>query len=73
MRGLQSLPSHREATRWFFAPDGIGAAASSSVWVPERQNVLYVRCPSCGRMVDAAGVGPCSGCGAALPEAAPDW
>jgi steroid delta-isomerase-like uncharacterized protein len=73
VRGLQSLPSHREAIRWFFAPDGIGAAASSSVWVPERQNVLYVRCPSCGRMVDAAAGGACSDCGAALPEAAPDW
>ncbi|MGH2720932.1 MAG: ester cyclase [Actinomycetota bacterium] len=73
VRGLQSLPSHREAIRWFFAPGGIGAAASSGVWVPERQNVLYVRCPSCGRMVDAAGGGPCADCGTALPEAAPDW
>ncbi|MGH2688597.1 MAG: hypothetical protein ACRDKW_07300, partial [Actinomycetota bacterium] len=72
VRGLQSLPSHREALRWFYDPEGVGASATSSVWVPERQNVLYVRCPSCARMVDGEG-DACSDCGADLPEVAPDW
>lgn len=68
MRGGQ----HGEAMKKFFGGE-LGAAAYTSVFVPERINTMWVRCTGCQKMNDyAARRGTC-GCGAALPQPLAYW
>jgi steroid delta-isomerase-like uncharacterized protein len=72
-RQLLQGGTHKEAMTRFFGPKGLGRAAMTSVWIPERIGALRVRCDACGRMVDSAkSEGTCD-CGAALPEAMAYW
>jgi steroid delta-isomerase-like uncharacterized protein len=64
--------THKQAMEEFFGPD-MYSGGSTSVWVPERINAMWVRCPACGRMAGAdRSQGQCR-CGALLPEHPPYW
>jgi steroid delta-isomerase-like uncharacterized protein len=66
-RQLMRGGTHGKAMQRFWS--GLGDAAFTSVWVPERINPLWVRCNSCHRMNDyEKSAGQC-GCGRKLPEA----
>jgi steroid delta-isomerase-like uncharacterized protein len=63
---------HPEAMNKFFAGE-LGASAYTSVFVADRINASWVRCPSCSAMVDhAARQGTCQ-CGATLPQPMAYW
>jgi ketosteroid isomerase-like protein len=64
--------AHRMAAVQFFGPD-LYSAGWTGVWVPERLHNLWVRCPACGKMADAARPTGACNCGAALPEAPAYW
>jgi steroid delta-isomerase-like uncharacterized protein len=44
--------THAQAVRKFFGPE-LAAGGITSVWTPGRINAMWVRCPSCARMVEA--------------------
>jgi steroid delta-isomerase-like uncharacterized protein len=59
--------------RFWGTADTLGGGGYTAVCVPERINVMWVRCPSCEKMADhAARQGTCA-CGAALPDPIPYW
>jgi steroid delta-isomerase-like uncharacterized protein len=64
-RRLLTEGSHPEATRRFFEPE-FGATGWTGVWVPHHLNAVWVRCPSCGRLVDYDEQGGKCACGSAL-------
>jgi steroid delta-isomerase-like uncharacterized protein len=71
-RQLLAGGRHAEAMKKFFGNE-LAAGGFTSVWVPDRINVRWVRCDSCHRMVDherSAGACPC---GAKLPQPLPYW
>ena len=71
-RQLMREGTHVQAMKGFFGPE-IAAGGYTSVWVPERFNATWVRCPECGRMTGyEKAEGRCS-CGQALPEPPPYW
>jgi len=64
--------THKQAMKEFFGPDRY-VGGSTSVWIPERIGTMWVRCSSCGQMVDYhRQQGKCH-CGALLPEHPPYW
>jgi len=70
-RQLMKGGQHGEAVKTFFKD--VGGGGFTGVFVPERINTMWVRCPSCQRMADhAARQGTC-GCGAVLPAPIPYW
>jgi steroid delta-isomerase-like uncharacterized protein len=62
---------HQEAVKRFFSED-FAAAVHTEVWSAGRLNPLWVRCPACRRLTDAATAEVCE-CGRRLPEAPPYW
>ena len=64
--------AHKEAMERFFGPD-FSTGGMTSVWVPDRINAMWVRCPHCGRMVVHSGEDQKCQCGQVLPEHAPYW
>lgn len=63
--------THAEAMKPFF--DGTLATSTfTSVWIPERINSYWIRCASCGSMVDPKRAAACT-CGAPLPDHPPYW
>lgn len=64
---LQESPAHSDAMRAFFTaePEGLAAGGQTGVWAPQRLNGMWVRCATCGRMVQPAPDGACA-CGAEL-------
>ena len=71
-RQLMKGGRHAEAMKKFFGPE-LGGGGYTAVFVPDRVNTMWVRCPSCQAMVDyAAKQGSC-GCGATLPRAIAYW
>jgi len=70
---LMERGRHPEAMNKFFAAGGLGASAFTSVYSVDRVNTVWVRCPSCQKMVDhGARQGTCP-CGAALPAPMAYW
>ena len=66
--------THAEATGKFHsAGQTLGGGGFTSVFVPERINTMWVRCPSCQKMADRAAMPDTCGCGAALPAPFPYW
>ena len=65
--------AHETAAQELFARDGLGAAAMTSVWTPERINGRMLRCKECLEMTYEVEAETCPGCGATLPEAPPYW
>ena len=64
--------AHKGAMDRFFGPD-FAAAATTTVWVPERFNGIWVRCHGCGTMANYdVREGTCN-CGQKLPEHPPYW
>lgn len=62
--------AHKEAVDRIFSAD-LAAAFSTTVWVPERFNGLWVRCTSCNQLSDyERNAGTCR-CGEQLPEQPP--
>ena len=71
-RQMLSGGAHKEGMSRLFGPD-FGAAFSTTVWVPERFNGMWVRCTACGQMADYdRDQGRCR-CGQRLPEHPPYW
>ena len=71
-RQLMERGKHPEAMNKFFAGE-LGAGAYTAVFTADRINALWVRCPTCQKMVDhAAQQGTCA-CGATLPQPMPYW
>jgi len=66
--------THGEAMKRFHGTgDTLGGGGYTAVFVPERINAMWVRCPACQKMADhAARQGTC-GCGAALPAPIAYW
>jgi steroid delta-isomerase-like uncharacterized protein len=64
--------THGEIMRQFFGPE-ISRGGYTSVWVPERINKLWNRCPECSRMADHEASGGVCACGATLPPAPAYW
>lgn len=63
---------HKEAMSEFFSGN-LGSAASTSVWVQERINAVWVRCGSCDQISSYdRDEGRCQ-CGEALPDPPPYW
>jgi hypothetical protein len=72
IRQLHAHGTHQKAMQEFFGPKCY-ASAMTSVWVPERINAVWVRCPQCDRMVNyERQQGHCE-CGEMLPEPLPYW
>ena len=64
--------AHKDAIDRIFGAD-LAAAFSTTVWVPERFNGLWVRCTSCKQLSDyEKSAGKCR-CGEQLPEQPPHW
>ena len=64
--------AHKEAMDRFFGPD-FAIGGMTSVWVPDHINAMWMRCTSCGQMVDyEQGQGKCR-CGQQLPDHPPYW
>jgi steroid delta-isomerase-like uncharacterized protein len=64
--------SHQKAMQEFFSPERY-LGGMTSVWVPERINPMWVRCPRCGRMASSdRHQGQCE-CGEMLPEPPAYW
>jgi steroid delta-isomerase-like uncharacterized protein len=60
---LSTHGTHKDAVRRFFDPEFGAPAAATSVWIPHHVNAVWVRCSSCGRLIDyAAHDGVCA-CG----------
>ena len=68
---MLKLATHKSGLGRFSA-EKLGVAVHTSVWRPERQNPLWVRCPGCGRveMFDPDGR---SACGEPFPEQPSYW
>jgi len=63
---------HSVAMQKFFGSE-LGAGGYTSVYVPRRINSMWMRCSTCGKMMDhAARTGVCT-CGAALPDHMAYW
>ena len=65
--------THREAMRLFFADNSVSTGGWTSVWKPERINVLWSRCELCGKMVNADQANGVCACGATLPSLTSWW
>ena len=64
--------AHKEAMDRVFGPD-FASAFSTTVWVPQRFNGMWVRCDACGQMANYdRDNGNCL-CGQQLPEHPPYW
>ncbi|MFO1209119.1 MAG: ester cyclase [Amaricoccus sp.] len=64
--------AHAAAMRPFYAGD-LASAARISTWVPDRLDLLYLRCEACGRMNRDPAPGAACRCGAPLREPIPYW
>jgi hypothetical protein len=66
--------THGDAMKRFYsASDTLGGGGYTAVFVPDRINTMWVRCPACQKMADhATRPGTCA-CGAALPAPIPYW
>ncbi len=70
-RRLMKEGAHREAMQTFFGSD-FAEGGVTSVWIPQRINALWARCPACGQLSDyEQRQGVCE-CGQALPHL-PYW
>jgi steroid delta-isomerase-like uncharacterized protein len=61
VRQVMEQPIHKQAVARFFSED-FGAGIHTSVWTAGRVNALWVRCPDCAGVIDAATHDTC-GCG----------
>ncbi len=64
--------AHKEAMDRVLGPD-FATGFMTSVWVPDRINPMWVRCPHCDRMVVHSGKDEKCQCGQTLPENIPYW
>ena len=66
--------THGEARKRFRGTaQTLGGGGYTAVFVPERINTMWVRCPACQKMADHAGQGGTCACGAALPAPFAYW
>lgn len=63
---------HAKAVKQFYTTD-IATAGHTSVWKPYRSNPLWVKCTSCGSMIDYEQRKGVCRCNAALPDPPPYW
>ncbi|MBE7554249.1 MAG: ester cyclase [Anaerolineales bacterium] len=72
IRQLHANGPHQKAMQEFFGPNHY-VGGMTSVWIPERINAMWMRCPHCDRMVNhERQQGRCE-CGELLPEPLPYW
>lgn len=72
-RQLMQDGTHPTAVRELFEPDGLGAAAMTSVWTPGRMNGRMVRCTACFEMTYEFEADACPECGEPLPSPPTYW
>lgn len=66
--------SHGEAMKRFHGTaETLGGGGYTAVFVPERINTMWVRCPACQKMADHASRHGACACGAALPAPIAYW
>lgn len=63
---------HRSAVTRFFGPE-LARGGQTGVWIPAWLNPRWIRCTSCGQMVDADKAQDLCACGAALPAPLAYW
>jgi predicted ester cyclase len=68
---MMQLTSHKEALKRFFSGE-LGVAVHTSVWVPDHQNALWVRCAVCGKVEQYEPDGN-SSCGEPFPDQPTYW
>jgi steroid delta-isomerase-like uncharacterized protein len=71
-RQLMKGGQHADAMKGFFGRE-LGGGGYTAVFVPERINTMWVRCPECRRMIDSAARQGVCACGAALPPPIAYW
>jgi steroid delta-isomerase-like uncharacterized protein len=64
--------THAEAMKELFK-GSVGSSGYTSVWSPVRVNPYWVRCTSCGTVLDSEKSGSTCKCGAELPGHPPYW
>jgi hypothetical protein len=69
---MRENPPHQDAMRDFFRGE-FASSVHTSVWVPHRIGVVWVRCPACGQVFDHdKAQGRCQ-CGQTTPERPDYW
>ena len=63
--------THAEAIKRFWG--GVGEAAYTAVFVPERMNARWARCPACGKMADHLKTNGVCECGSTLADPIAYW
>jgi steroid delta-isomerase-like uncharacterized protein len=71
-RQMSRQGTHAQAMKSFFHSE-IGTAGYTSIWIPERFNSIWVRCPQCDRMMNYEKTNSQCECGQILPEPPPYW
>ena len=66
VRQIRTNARHQAAVRRVFETD-FGTALHTGVWIPERLNPLWLRCPTCGIMIDADRPDHTCPCGEPVP------
>jgi hypothetical protein len=69
---MQRGGTHEHAMRKFFGPE-LATGGWTSVWIQERINATWARCPACARMPDIEMAKDKCACGEAFPEPVPYW
>jgi hypothetical protein len=64
--------THAEAMKRFWSGN-VGATGYTSVFVPERINVVWARCSSCGKMADHTKQAGVCECGSPLADPIAYW
>jgi steroid delta-isomerase-like uncharacterized protein len=65
--------AHREAMNVFWAENSVSSGGWTSIWTPERINAMWIRCASCGKMVNSDRLNGVCECGETLPSFGPWW
>ena len=71
-RQMSRQGTHAQAMKSFFHSE-MGMTGYTSVWIPERFNSIWVRCPQCDRMTNYEKMNGQCECGQILPEPPPYW
>jgi steroid delta-isomerase-like uncharacterized protein len=69
-RQLMQGGTHQKAMETFYGPDHFSGGATG-VYIPERINTMWTRCPACGQMVSYEQQAGVCRCGQPLPEHPP--
>jgi steroid delta-isomerase-like uncharacterized protein len=73
-RQVRGTGTHGSAMKRFYGSgDTLGGGGYTAVFVPERINTMWVRCPSCSKLSDHSARQETCECGTTLPDPFPYW